>query len=281
MPNQNIRASRVLPTTPRALALSVLRRQDLSPHCCRATLGGDDLVEFGSLGYDQWFRLFLPTDATDEAASSLRRIPDKLRTLDYIKYFMISKTLRPVLRNYTVRQFRPDGSDGPELDVDFVLHGASAGNHATAGPAASWASRAHPGGQAAILDEGRSFNPPPATANRVCLVADESGLPALAGILASLPPDTQGEAIIELPTDQDRQQLEHPNAVALNWLTRSAKQTIPGQAALAAVRQSRPPPQPFYGFVVGEQAMVASVRRHWVATGQPKHHITFCGYWRH
>ncbi|WP_410626009.1 hypothetical protein [Amycolatopsis sp. cmx-8-4] len=36
-----------------------------------------------------------------------------------------------------VRAYRPDGPDGPEFDVGFVLHGSAADG--TAGPAATWA----------------------------------------------------------------------------------------------------------------------------------------------
>src|ERR1041384_1591160 len=109
---------------------------------------------------------------------------------------MIPKAQRPVMRNYTVRGFRADGPDGPELDVDFVLH-------ATEGVAAAWAQRCSPGDAVAILDEGIAFNPP-AAVKQVLIVADESGLPATAGILASLASDTEGHALIEIPSVEDR-----------------------------------------------------------------------------
>ncbi|HEY9293159.1 MAG TPA: siderophore-interacting protein [Microlunatus sp.] len=280
MASQNIRATRIAPSTAGALTLEVLRRRKLSPHFSRVTLGGDDLARFNHLGYDQWFRLFLPTDTGSAATSSLSRMPDKLGTLDYVKYLMINKSVRPILRNYTVRQFRPAGVDAAELDVDFVLHPPTAeADHS--GPAASWATSCSPGDRVAILDEGASYNPPASAGDRVVLVADESGLPALAGILASLPPDARGRAVIEIPDQDDRQRLDHPDGVVVNWIIRADDHAVPGQAALAAVVGSELPAAPFYGFVVGEQALATGVRRHWVAAGVPKHHITFCGYWRH
>jgi NADPH-dependent ferric siderophore reductase len=39
----------------------------------------------------------------------------------------------------------------------------------------------------------------------VVLVAGESGLPAAAAILAALPVDTRGRAVLEVPTAEDRQ----------------------------------------------------------------------------
>lgn len=59
---------------------------------------------------------------------------------------------RPVLRSYSVRAYRPDGPDGPELDIDFVLHGSAADG--TAGPAATWAQHCARDDAVAILDEG-------------------------------------------------------------------------------------------------------------------------------
>ncbi|GLY90444.1 hypothetical protein [Actinoallomurus iriomotensis] len=40
------------------------------------------------------------------------------------------------------------------------------------------------------------------------------------------------------------------------------------------------PEEPTYGRVVGEQALAAGVRRHWVGSGLPKDDIMFCGYRR-
>ncbi|MEV5504712.1 siderophore-interacting protein [Nonomuraea fuscirosea] len=77
------------------------------------------------MGYDQWFRLFLPV-----SANSLTRFPPRLTTLGYARFLTISKTDRPVLRNYSVRACRPAG---PEIDVDFVPHGSAADGTATRG----------------------------------------------------------------------------------------------------------------------------------------------------
>jgi NADPH-dependent ferric siderophore reductase len=74
---------------------------------------------------------------------------------------------------------RPDGPDGPELDVDFVLHGSAADG--TAGPAAVWARNCARGDAVAVLDEGIGFNPAPGR-EHFLLVAGETGLPAIAGL---------------------------------------------------------------------------------------------------
>jgi NADPH-dependent ferric siderophore reductase len=166
-------ARRIKPQASELLTLHVIRRQVITPNMSRVTLGSGDIAKFVPMGFDQWFRLFIPI-AEEE---TLSRLPQKLNTLSYAKYLTISKTKRPVLRNYTVRAYREVGTDGPELDIDFVLHGDAAAG--TAGPAASWAARCEPGDAVAILDEGIGFVQPVET-DSVVLVADETGLPAVA-----------------------------------------------------------------------------------------------------
>lgn len=268
MARTNLRATRIKPENAELLTLCVLRREQISPHFVRVTLGGGDVSAFRYMGFDQWFRLFIPV-----SENSLSRAPRKLDTLSYMKYLTVAKTDRPVLRNYSVRAFR-----GDELDVDFVIHGSS--DNGTAGPAATWAQTCEQGDPVAILDEGVGFNPAPAV-KQVLLVTDESGLPAAAGILASLPEDTTGQALIELPSPEDRQDLTAPAGVEVTWLPRSDPHGVPGRAALAAAEALPVPTDPFYGWVVGEQTLPSTLRRHWVQADVPKANIMFCGYWRH
>lgn len=277
MAKSNIAQTRVKPETSELLVLRVLRRERLSPHFARVTLGGGDIERFRHMGYDQWFRLFLPVTG---GAGALTRLPKKLTMLSYARYLTIAKAERPVLRNYTVRGYRPGGPEGPELDVDFVLHGSA--DDGAAGPAATWAQSCAPGDAVAILDEGIGFNPP-ASLGRVLLVTDESGLPAAAGILGSLPADAEGQAIIEIPSGADRQELAAPAGIEVTWLARedgAAPGAVPGQAALAAAEALPLPAEPFYGWTVGESSLPVGLRRHWVKAGVPKENIMFCGYWR-
>lgn len=269
----NINQRRVKPEAVELITMRVLRRERLSPSFARVTVGGGDVGRFEYLGFDQWFRLFMPV-----AGDSLGRLPGKLDMLSYLRFLMIAKSKRPILRNFTVRAFRADGTEGPELDIDFVLHGTP-GDGST-GPAASWAQTCEVGSAVAILDEGYTFNPGPDLRD-LRIVADESGLSAVAGILASLPPDAIGEALIEIPSGADRQELVAPPGVDVAYLVRDDHSARPGAAALAAVRERPVPTHPFYGWAVGEQGLASGVRRHWIDAGAPKGNITFCGYWRY
>ncbi|RZS37631.1 siderophore-interacting protein [Herbihabitans rhizosphaerae] len=111
MARTNIRQTRVKPAVTELLTLRVLRRERLSEHFARVTLGGGDIERFEYMGFDQWFRLFIPV----AGERTLDRMPGKLGMIDYMKYLRVAKTDRPVLRNYTVRAYR---EDGPEIDID-------------------------------------------------------------------------------------------------------------------------------------------------------------------
>jgi NADPH-dependent ferric siderophore reductase len=272
MARTNIRQTRVKPEVTALLTARVARRERISPHVSRVTLTGGSLDRFRAMGFDQWFRLFIPVPG-----GTLDGLPDRLTAFSYARFLRIPKATRPVLRAYTVRAYRPVGPEGPEIDVDVVLHGSAAAG--TAGPGAAWAETCEPGDEVALLDEGTGFNPAPGL-DRVLLVADESGLPAAAGVLASLAPDVRGRALIEIPDKEDRQELTAPAGVEIEWIVREDHAAVPGAAALAAAEALPLPTEPTYGWVVGEQQLPSGLRRHWVKEGWPKDRIMFCGYWR-
>lgn len=115
--------------------------------------------------------------------------------------------------------------------------------------------------------------PPPATAGRTVLVADESGLPAAAGILASLP--TRRVRAARGARDADRQDLVAPPGVEVRWVVRTDPHDVPGRAAAALAQAEALPDAPFHGWTVGEQALPTGGRRHRVRTGvaEGPHHV--------
>ncbi|WP_298749965.1 siderophore-interacting protein [uncultured Serinicoccus sp.] len=271
MAKSNLQATRRKPRVARALRLRVRGAYRPTPTFARITLGGADLDDFEVIGDDQWFRLFLPTGGPD----SLRHVPDQLTTAAYAKFMLVPASQRPVIRNYTVRAYREHGVDGPELDVDFVVHGSE--EHGDAGPASLWAQRCEVGDEVAIIDEGAIYHP--LEEAPLLLAADESALPALAGILRHAPSEARGTAVVEVPHPDDRQALEGPEGIDVRWVVRPAGAT-PGAAVLAALREVPVPDGPVYAWVAGESDLATAARRHWVRHGIPKKQISFCGYWK-
>ncbi|MEZ5190871.1 MAG: siderophore-interacting protein [Schumannella sp.] len=246
----------------------VLRRAAVTPHLVRVTIGGDDLRRFEYRGFDQWFRLAVPVRDTHPRFDNL---PDRFDMGGYLRYLALPKHTRPVIRNYTVRGFRPDGAHGPELDIDFVVHGAD-------GIAAPWAASAEAGDEVAFIDQGCGWRGE--TAEPVLLIGDESALPAVAGILRDLPRDVTGTAIIELFDAADRQEIEGPAGVDVLWVTRSPDDA-PGTEALAVLRDLVSIPADVTAFAAGESGLATGARRHLVGErGIPKSQVTFCGYWK-
>ncbi|GAA1497632.1 siderophore-interacting protein [Paeniglutamicibacter kerguelensis] len=270
MAKTNMTATRVAAQTEGLVRAQVLRSARFGHSFQRVTLAGGNLEGFVPLGYDQWFRLFLPSPA-----GSLERVPAKLDTLAYLKYLALPKGVRPMLRNYTVAAFRPGGPVGPELDIDFVIHASPDG---AMGPAARWALDAAQGDKVAFIDEGLGFNAP-AGLERVVILADESGLPAAAGVLASLPRTATGTALLEIPDERDAREINAPSGVDVRWLVRGDS-AVPGRLGLEELKGEPIGTEEFYAWAVGESAMATGARRHWVAAGVPKRNVTFCGYWK-
>ena len=103
-------------------------------------------------------------------------------------------------RAYTIRE-----REAGRLTIDIALHG---------GLCASWARQARPGDRAEISGPRRGYKlawPP----GEVLLGADETGLPAVASILAGLPREARGTVWIEVPDERDAQPLKAPPAVEI------------------------------------------------------------------
>ena len=107
-------------------------------------------------------------------------------------------------------------------------------------------------------------------------MADESGLPAVLGILRDMPRDAVGHAIVELIDAADAQDVDAPAGMTLHWVPRST-----GGTALAALRALDWPAGTPYAFAVGESTIATGARRYLVGErGVPKGNVTFCGYWK-
>ncbi|WP_108717391.1 siderophore-interacting protein [Miniimonas sp. S16] len=259
-----LRIDPVKPDTARVVPLTVTGSERISPHVQRVTLGGAG--EIAPLGFDQWFRALVRRPGQTE----LHLLKD-VGLVSYVRYVTLPESVRPLLRNYTVRELR-----GDELDVDVVVHGEVSPTEASF---ASWAVHAEPGDPAAVLDEGRMWNPP-ADTDSVLVVSDESGLPAVAGICRDLPRDARGTVILELPSAEDAQDLGAPDGVTVQLVVRTDAHARPGVAALAALGSATLPDGVPYVFAIGEQALATGARRDVVARGVPKEHVSFCGYWK-
>lgn len=242
----------------------VTQARRISPHFVRLTLSGDELADWRHLGFDQWFRLAVPTNAR----TRFDNLSDTFDMSGYLKYLTLPKATRPVIRSYTVREYR---AADRELDVDFVVHG----DDGVAGP---WAESLPVGQPVGIIDQGCGYRH--VEADTVVLAGDESALPAVAGILRDLPRHARGHALIEVPDFADRQPVEAPDGMEVHWIVRAAAD-VPGLRALDHLRELPEFEGTVSAFAAGEAKLATGARRHLVNDrGVPKANIDFCGYWR-
>ena len=287
--------------TYRLFEVALKERRVLSPSLDRMVFTGADVARMKTEGPDQRIKVFFPLPGQDA--------PDVPSGDDwYARYRALPDDARPPMRTFTVRQLRAGDC---EVDVDFVLHGET-------GPASRWATHARPGDRVVLLapdadcadsSEGWEWKPP-ARVGQVLLVADETALPAVAGILEELagmadPPRTL--ALLEIAQAGDAVPLKAPATAELVWLPRG--QEVHGQRLLQAVQarlaaasavaegaeldeidvdaqilweQADPSADgAMYAWVAGEAGAVMAIRRYLVKDcGLDRRAITFMGYWR-
>jgi NADPH-dependent ferric siderophore reductase len=122
------------------------------------------------------------------------------------------------IRTYTIRALRPEVG---EVDVDFVLHGAT-------GPASAWAERAVVGDEVVLIGPNARFAGPtggfewhpPADASCLLIAGDETAVPAICAIVESLPEGRRACVLLEVPTAGDVLNLAVPSGVEVTWLPR-------------------------------------------------------------
>jgi NADPH-dependent ferric siderophore reductase len=242
----------------RSRLLQVLRITDLSPTLRRITVGGEDLSGFVSASPDDHVKLFFFPPGTAPVKPEMG------------PQGPLWPAGRPPMRDYTPRRY---DEKAQELDLEFVLHGE--------GPAALWAAAAKPGTPLLIGGpRGSSIVPP--RPDGYLLVADESGLPAAARWLESLPALVPATVLIEVADAASEIPLQTQAALSLSWVHRGTQ--APGETAvlLAALKKMRRPPGDFYAWVACESSQSRALRKfledEWQLDADS---LKTAGYWKH
>lgn len=239
--------------------LKVLRVTDLSPSMRRVALGGPELEGFVSLGFDDHVKMFFP--APGEAKPILPIVgPDGLTFPEHGP--------RPLARDFTPR--RHDCLAG-ELDIDFALRHE--------GPASHWAAAAKPGDSAWVAGPRGSFIVP-FNFDWHLLIADETGLPALARRLEELPEGGKAIALVEVADAREELALYRSGGSAVIWAHR-AEGMEPGVALLAALRTLDFPAGDYFAWIACESDAAKQLRGVLVdERGANRKWVRAHGYWR-
>ena len=290
----------------RLFNVELKRREQLSPALTRFVFGGPEVAEMKTLAADQRIKIFFP-DASGQPPS----LPGGSEW--YQAYRSVEPARRPPMRTYTIRALR---AEQEEVDVEFVLHGEN-------GPASAWATHARIGDRLQLAAPNRQYGDdpggyewkPPAGVRHILLIADETALPAVAGILEELAGEAEPpvvEAFLEVPGEADILDLPAIPGARLHWLPRhqAGIHSRNGERMIEAARQAQLPEREvaggaaqeledidideeilwelaspesgsFYAWVAGESAAVMAIRRYLVQErGIDKRHLTLMGYWR-
>lgn len=240
---------------------AVKAKTPLTPGMVRLTFAG--LGELPGTGVpDEYLRLFFPNKDTGRLHLPVIEADGRWTYPDGGQKAVCCST-------YTVRQHRPEQG---EIDVDFVVH--------EGGVASDWAQRAQPG-DTITINKPRGLYTPPADTEWQMLVADATGLPALARILEQTPAQVQSRVFIEVAEPAHQQELPAHPLASVTWLHKSGNGVAPSRIA-DVVRKTRLPDVPLYIWVAGEQKVVRAVRKFVRQELKlPAERYELVGYWTH
>lgn len=240
----------------RLMQVETTRR--LTPSMQRLRLRGEGLDRFDAFG-NMHVRLLLP-DPDGPApvwpvagADGLAHWPDPSR--------------KPLPRVYTIRQM--DAAAG-WVEIDVLLHG-------THGPGSAWGLSAQPGATVGML--GPLGRPIRRDATQWLMGADETGLPALARLLETLPPHVTGTAFVEVGNPEDRQDIANRTGITLEWLHRGDAPA--GDRLADAVLAQGWPAGDSFGWFAAEADAARRIRDSWRGTHGQGRDTTLCAaYWK-
>lgn len=285
----------------RLFNVTLLHKTQLTPSLMRCVFGGEQVERMKMDGPDQRIKILFPSlNGTPSALTAHNGWWDQLKSL--------APEQRPIPRTYTVRKVN---SADLYMDVEFVLHG-------TEGPASRWAITAAPGDALQIVapngehtgdSGGYEWKPHPGV-ERALIIADETALPAVKGILAhmaTLPSPPTLQIFQEIPLAGDYVDFSKYAFADVYWLPRDRTQTPHGTALLEAVKQHAVLPayaldaqyndadevdeeslwcaandnsNRFYGWVAAESTTVKHLRRYLIGERNVANAlVSFMAYW--
>jgi NADPH-dependent ferric siderophore reductase len=246
----------------RTFVVEVVSVADVHRHLRRVVVRGDDLAGFTPTGPDTFVYVLLPPPGRDELTVD--------QTFTWEGFEQMPEADRPVGAYYTVREWNPASR---ELTMLMVRHGDS-------GPASAWVERAEAGLPLALWGPRTAYYPPAGTDWHL-LVADDTGLPAVAAILESLPASAVAKVFAEVGDDAEHQDLPSSPTFDVTWLHRGAPAgttTLLGDAVRAMPWPGGTP----YVWGGGESRAMTAVRRFVRGEiGLPREAISLVAYWRH
>ncbi|HWH25392.1 MAG TPA: siderophore-interacting protein [Pseudolysinimonas sp.] len=236
------------------ITLSVVRREQLSPHLVRVVLSGEDFGSFETNDFtDKYVKIyFAKPELQLEQPYDLAALRETLAPGDV-----------PVSRTYTVRAVDPVART---LSIDFVVHG----DEGLAGP---WADKARPGDLVSFAGPGGGYSPD-VNADWHLFAGDQSALPAIASALEALPAAARGLVFIQAADADEVLSLTAPAAVEVRWLFGTEPSALAEAIAATAWLEGRP-----QIFAHGERSAMKVLRDLFKERGVQRSELSLSGYW--
>ncbi len=253
------RLTRLRKEPPPLVPVTVIERVALSPRLVRVTVEGAGLCDLVVEQAASSVRLLVPTPGSDELV-----IPEWNGN-----EFLLPDASRPVLRTFT--PLRVDNAAG-RLDLEIVRH--------PGGAVAGWAESAHPGAPAAISGPGNGFELPDGVTTLLAL-GDETALPAIRQLLATIPPEVHVHAHVEVVRPDAIIDLEVPDGSAtIDWhITDDGD--VPGAKLVAMARSIDALTATTHVWAAGEASAMQAIRTHLFKELEiDRSGATVRGYWK-
>ena len=218
----------------------------------RITLTGAELEGFAPAGPASYLKLIFPEPGQTEPT---RPLPDGPRAVS--------------MRTYTPLAVRPETL---EVDVDFVLHGE--------GPASTWAAQAKVGQVLFLMGPGPGYTLD-AEATQHLLIADDSALPAVETILATLPASARALVLLEVISAAEERPLHSAAQLEVTWLPRGSDHRAAGLPLEQALRALPAMAADTRIYLACEAAAMRRLRKLLTdELGIPRGQIVGRGYWK-
>lgn len=237
--------------------VTVVGTGEPTPHVVRIVFDGPDLHTLIVNEPAASIRLLLPTPGASDLVIPMWNGNE----------FLLPDGQRPTIRTFT--PIRDEGATS-ELALDIVLHGA--------GAASDWAAAATVGDRAAISGPGRGYVADP-DAPSFLLIGDESAVPAIGQLLASLPAECPVQAGIEVGSPDAIRDLAGRPETYVEWRV-LPDGALPGAEQFDYVRAATLEPETRI-WAAGEAAAMQRIRRHlFDDRGVDRSHTMIRGYWK-
>ncbi len=236
---------------------------DVHSHLRQVVVAGDDLGRFVPTAPDTFVYVLLPPPGRTRLTID--------QTFTWEGYEQMPEHDRPVGAYYTVRRW-----DAARREVTMLMV-----RHGDEGPASAWVDRAAPGDPVALWGPRTAYHPP-ANTDWHLLVVDETGLPAVAAILESLPGGGVARVFAEVADETEQQELPASSGVDVTWLYRNGAPAGTTTLLADAVRAMPWPGGTPYVWGGGESRAMTSVRRYVRGdVGLTREQVSLVAYWRH